>query len=44
MKPNGSIVDTGPTITSDAQKTVLADAARAGLPPAPCGGKVNILA
>lgn len=44
MKPRGAIVETGATLTSDAQKTVLQDAARAGLPPAPFGGKVNILA
>jgi len=44
MKGGGAPVPIGSSQTGDAQKSALAQSARDGLPPAPPGGKVNILA
>lgn len=44
MKPVGASSTVVRTDSGDPQKAALAQSARAGLPPAPPGGKVNILA
>ncbi len=44
MKPSGAVLNIVKTDSGDPQKAALAESARAGLPPAPPGGKVNILA
>jgi len=44
MKGRGVVFGQVKNQTGDAQKQALAASARAGLPPAPPGGKVNILA
>lgn len=44
MKARGALVNIVKTDSGDPQKAALAASARSGLPPAPPGGKVNILA
>lgn len=44
MKPRGALYADIKTESGDPQKAALAQSARDGLPPAPPGGKVNILA
>ncbi len=44
MKPRGAPLNIVKTDSGDPQRAALVDSARAGLPPAPPGGTVNILA
>ncbi len=44
MKPDGAPVPLDVPDSGDPQKAALAQSARDGLPPAPYGGKVNLLA
>lgn len=44
IKPQGAPIGNVKTESGDPQKAALAQSARDGLPPAPPGGKVNILA
>jgi len=44
MKPSGAPVPLDVPDSGDPQKAALAQSARDGLPPAPYGGKVNLLA
>ena len=44
MKPQGAPVPLNTPHSNDPQRAALAQSARAGLPPAPPGGKVNIMA
>lgn len=44
MRPRGAMIKDVKTDSGDPQRAALAQSARDGLPPAPPGGKVNILA